>query len=86
MSTAHTLFTEESGNTGWIEGVAILGAVILVVFVTAINDWKKERQFRGLQNKIESSQKFSVIRSGNAMEIGVGDIVVGDIAQCKYGE
>ncbi len=40
---------EEEEEHGWIEGVAILVAVIIVVFVTAFNDWSKERQFRGLQ-------------------------------------
>lgn len=37
--------TEEAAN--WIEGVAILIAVLAVVTVTAANDWTKERQFRG---------------------------------------
>jgi hypothetical protein len=31
----------------WIEGVAILICVIVVVIVTAVNDYSKERQFRG---------------------------------------
>lgn len=81
-------FTDIPGepvNPGWIEGVAILGAVAIVVLVTAFNDWKKEKQFRGLQNKIESEHKFSVIRLGEVQQISVGDIVVGDICQVKYG-
>lgn len=80
--------TEEEGanHAGWIEGVAILGAVIIVVLVTAFNDWRKEKQFRGLQSKIESEHKFSVIRLGQVEQIPVGDIVVGDICQVKYGE
>ncbi|CAF5007623.1 unnamed protein product, partial [Rotaria sp. Silwood1] len=39
-------------NLEWIEGVAILVAVLVVVFVTAFNDWRKERQFRGLQKLV----------------------------------
>lgn len=73
------------GDTGWIEGAAILGSVIVVVLVTAINDYTKEKQFRGLQNKIEQEQKFAVIRAGQLVEIPVADIVVGDISQVKYG-
>ena len=45
-------FSAEEGaeeHADWIEGVAILLAVIIVVFVTAFNDWSKEKQFRGLQ-------------------------------------
>jgi magnesium-transporting ATPase (P-type) len=36
----------ENPSTGWIEGAAILFAVIIVVFVTAINDYQKEKQVR----------------------------------------
>merc|ERR1711994_746002 len=44
---------EEEHNTEWIEGLAILLAVVIVVLVTAFNDWSKEKQFRGLQDRIE---------------------------------
>ena len=74
------------GHAAWIEGVAILAAVVLVVFVTAFNDWRKEKQFRGLQSKIESEHKFAVIRAGVVEQIPVGDLVVGDICQVKYGK
>ncbi|KAI6187513.1 Calcium-transporting ATPase [Aphelenchoides besseyi] len=73
-------------DTGWIEGVAILIAVVVVVLVTAANDWSKEKQFRGLQSKIETEHKFSVIRGGVAMDIVIRDLVVGDIARVKYGD
>ncbi len=39
----------EEKETGWIEGVAILVSVIIVVLVTAVNDLQKERQFQALQ-------------------------------------
>ncbi|XP_065370729.1 plasma membrane calcium-transporting ATPase 1 isoform X9 [Calliphora vicina] len=77
---------EEEDHHGWIEGLAILISVIVVVIVTAFNDYSKERQFRGLQNRIEGEHKFSVIRGGEVCQISVGDIVVGDIAQIKYGD
>ncbi|XP_062608894.1 plasma membrane calcium-transporting ATPase 2-like isoform X4 [Saccostrea cucullata] len=73
-------------EAGWIEGVAILGAVVVVVLVTAFNDYQKEKQFRGLQSKIEHEHQFSVIRGGQDKNIPVGEIVVGDIAQVKYGD
>lgn len=73
-------------NLGWIEGVAILISVVVVVLVTALNDYTKERQFRGLQAKIETEHKFSVIRGGNQIQVVVNELVVGDIAQVKYGD
>lgn len=77
---------DDDEQHGWIEGLAILISVIVVVIVTAFNDYSKERQFRGLQNRIEGEHKFSVIRNGEANNISVGDIVVGDICQIKYGD
>ncbi|XP_030743668.1 plasma membrane calcium-transporting ATPase 4 [Echinops telfairi] len=77
---------QEEGDTGWIEGAAILFSVVIVVLVTAFNDWSKEKQFRGLQNRIEQEQKFSIIRNAQLIQLPVAEIVVGDIAQVKYGD
>ncbi|XP_065165915.1 plasma membrane calcium-transporting ATPase 2 isoform X4 [Atheta coriaria] len=79
-------FDDDETSHGWIEGLAILISVIVVVFVTAFNDYTKERQFRGLQNRIEGEHKFSVIRQAEVKQIGVSEIVVGDICQIKYGD
>ncbi|ETE66060.1 Plasma membrane calcium-transporting ATPase 3, partial [Ophiophagus hannah] len=76
---------EGESEAGWIEGAAILLSVICVVLVTAFNDWSKEKQFRGLQSRIEQEQKFTVIRNGQQVQIPVAELVVGDIAQIKYG-
>ncbi len=78
--------SEEEEHPEWIEGVAILIAVVIVVLVTAFNDWSKERQFRGLQDRIEGEQTFSVIRGGTAGQVQIGELVVGDIIQIKYGD
>ncbi|XP_075691471.1 plasma membrane calcium-transporting ATPase 3 isoform X3 [Rhinoderma darwinii] len=73
-------------EAGWIEGAAILLSVICVVWVTAFNDWSKEKQFRGLQSRIEQEQRFSVIRNAQVIQIPVAELIVGDIAQIKYGD
>ncbi|KAG7215440.1 hypothetical protein INR49_022510 [Caranx melampygus] len=79
---------EEEGESeaGWIEGAAILLSVACVVLVTAFNDWSREKQFRGLQNRIDQEQKFTVVRGGQVTQINVSEIVVGDILQVKYGD
>uniref|UniRef100_A0A1A8G668 Calcium-transporting ATPase n=1 Tax=Nothobranchius korthausae TaxID=1143690 RepID=A0A1A8G668_9TELE len=77
---------EGESEAGWIEGAAILLSVVCVVLVTAFNDWSKEKQFRGLQSRIEQEQKFQVVRGGQVIQLPVADIVVGDIAQIKYGD
>ncbi|XP_004862235.1 plasma membrane calcium-transporting ATPase 4 isoform X1 [Heterocephalus glaber] len=83
---ASTPEDENEAEAGWIEGAAILFSVIIVVLVTAFNDWSKEKQFRGLQSRIEQEQKFSIIRNGQLIQLPVAEIVVGDIAQIKYGD
>lgn len=78
--------SKEEANLEWIEGAAIIIAVLIVVGVTAFNDWRKERQFRGLQDRIESDNLTSVVRQGQLIQINVKDLVVGDICCIKYGD
>jgi Ca2+ transporting ATPase len=40
----------EDPDNGWIEGGAILFAVVLVALVTATNNFRKEAQFRKLNS------------------------------------
>merc|ERR1712223_548957 len=42
--------------------------------------------FRGLQERIDGEQTFSVIRKGEAIQVNNAELVVGDIAQVKYGD
>lgn len=39
-------------SVDWIEGVAIVAAIIIVVLVGSLNDWQKERQFVRLNEKV----------------------------------
>ncbi|XP_074023582.1 plasma membrane calcium-transporting ATPase 3-like, partial [Numenius arquata] len=77
---------EGEAEAGWIEGAAILLSVACVVLVTAFNDWSKERQFRGLQSRIEQEQRVAVVRRGRQAQVPVADLVVGDVVQVKYGD
>lgn len=70
----------------FIEGFAILMAILVVILVTAYNDWSKEKQFRSLQDKISEEQSATVIRNGQNVVISVADVVVGDVVQVKYGD
>lgn len=85
-SNLSVCFFLEETNVDWIEGAAIILAVLVVIFVTAFNDWSKEKQFRGLQKQIENEQKFNLIRNNQCEQVHLRDIVVGDICQIKYGD
>ncbi|KAL1641563.1 plasma membrane calcium [Didymella pomorum] len=69
----------------WIEGVAIIAAIAIVVAVGAANDWQKERQFVRLNRKKED-RTIKAIRSGKKCEISVFDIVVGDVVNLEPGD
>ena len=45
-----------NGGKSWVEGAAILAAVTVVVLVTAINDFQKEKQFWELSELSEESE------------------------------
>jgi Ca2+-transporting ATPase len=69
----------------WIEGVAIIVAILIVVVVGAANDWQKERQFVKLNRK-KDDRTIKVIRSGKLREISVYDIFVGDVVNLEPGD
>ncbi|KAH7398221.1 calcium transporting P-type ATPase-like protein [Pyrenochaeta sp. MPI-SDFR-AT-0127] len=69
----------------WIEGVAIITAIAIVVVVGAANDWQKERQFVKLNRKKED-RTIKVVRSGKTREISVYDVFVGDVVNLEPGD
>ncbi|KAJ7284885.1 calcium-transporting ATPase [Mycena rebaudengoi] len=69
----------------WVEGVAIMVAVFIVVIVGSVNDWQKERQFKDLNDKKEE-RGVKVIRGGVETVIDIKQVVVGDIALLEPGE
>ena len=73
-------------NLDWIEGVAIIVAVLVVVLVSSFNDWSKERQFRGLQTRLTSEQRANVCRRGHIVQIDLERLCVGDVCLVKYGD
>eukprot|EP00123_Amoebidium_parasiticum_P012647 comp21496_c0_seq1/m.29799 comp21496_c0_seq1/g.29799 ORF comp21496_c0_seq1/g.29799 comp21496_c0_seq1/m.29799 type:complete len:976 (-) comp21496_c0_seq1:248-3175(-) len=75
----------EDPRTGWIEGAAIIVAVLLVVMVTAANDYEKELQFRKLNAK-KDMKEVKVVRGGERAQVMVNDIVVGDIVIVETGD
>ncbi|KAL2161063.1 hypothetical protein VTH06DRAFT_8776 [Thermothelomyces fergusii] len=69
----------------WVEGVAIMVAIFIVVAVGTLNDWQMQRQFNTL-NKRAGDRTVKVIRSGRSVEISVFDIMVGDVMHLFAGD
>ncbi|KAL3962561.1 hypothetical protein ACCO45_004084 [Purpureocillium lilacinum] len=69
----------------WVEGVAIIAAIAIVVIVGSLNDYSKERQFARL-NKKKQDRNVKVVRSGKTVEVSVFDLMVGDVIHLEPGD
>ncbi|KAI1349503.1 calcium-translocating P-type ATPase [Xylaria sp. FL0043] len=72
-------------SVDWVEGVAIIIAILIVTLVGSLNDWQKERAFVKLNAKKED-REIKVIRSGKSFMINVHDILVGDVLHLEPGD
>ncbi|EFA81180.1 hypothetical protein PPL_06017 [Heterostelium album PN500] len=73
-----------SDTNGWVESISIIFAVVIVVTVTSLNNYSKEKQFRKLNSK-RDYRNVKVIRSGTQLEIDVHELNVGDILMIESG-
>ena len=69
----------------WVEGLAIEVAVVIVVLVTGLNDYRREKQFVVLNAKKEDRQ-VKAVRSGKSIMISVFDVMVGDVLHLESGD
>lgn len=72
-------------NTAWIEGFAILMAVMICASVTAVNDYQKEQQFLKLNSVADSRKKVTLRRNGELLDIHQDNLLVGDVVQLSEG-
>lgn len=77
--------TPEKRKTAWIEGVAVMVAVMICATVSAVNDYQKERQFLKLNSVADERKKVSLKRDGVALEIHQDLVLVGDIIHIQEG-
>jgi Ca2+-transporting ATPase len=76
----------EEPDHGWIEGVAIYAAVILVSMINTVNDYSKELQFRALEASAQQEEKTTVVRNGGVHRIKSSELVVGDVVKLQVGD
>ncbi|KAI1103866.1 hypothetical protein F4804DRAFT_352610 [Jackrogersella minutella] len=72
-------------SVDWVEGVAIIIAILIVTLVGSLNDWQKERAFVKLNAKKED-REIKVVRSGKSFMINVHEILVGDVLHLEPGD
>lgn len=69
----------------WVEGVAIIVAIVIIVLMGSANDYEQERQFLKLNVK-KQAREVKVIRSGKSREISALDVLVGDVVRLEPGD
>ncbi|XP_071937977.1 putative calcium-transporting ATPase 13, plasma membrane-type [Coffea arabica] len=76
---------ENGPKEGWYDGGSIFVAVFLVISVSAISNFRQNRQFEKL-SKVSSNIPVEVVRNGRRQQISIFEIVVGDVVRLKIGD
>ncbi|XP_030551279.1 calcium-transporting ATPase 9, plasma membrane-type-like isoform X2 [Rhodamnia argentea] len=75
----------EGIKEGWYDGGSIAFAVLLVIFVTAVSDYRQSLQFQNL-NEEKRNIQLEIMRGGRMVKVSIHDIVVGDIVPLNIGD
>jgi len=75
----------EGIKEGWFDGGSIFFAVMLVILVTAISDYRQSLQFQNL-NEEKRNIQLQVIRGGRRSKVSIFDLVVGDVLPLNIGD
>ncbi|WOK95006.1 calcium-transporting ATPase 8, plasma membrane-type-like [Canna indica] len=75
----------EGIKEGWYDGGSIAFAVILVIVVTAVSDYRQSLQFQNL-NEEKRNIQIEVIRGGRRFKVSIFELVVGDVVPLKIGD
>ena len=70
---------------GYLEGIAIVVVVCVVVFLQAYIDYVKELKFRQL-NSIKDNYMVKVVRDGEVHAVTAGEVMVGDLVELVAGD
>lgn len=75
----------EDYTTGWMDGLTIFMSVAIIVSVSSINNYMKEKQFEQLYASQEKTN-VNVFRNSRTETICVFDLVVGDLLFIQQGD
>ncbi|CAI9099828.1 OLC1v1036710C2 [Oldenlandia corymbosa var. corymbosa] len=75
----------EGWPKGMYDGLGIILSIFLVVFVTAISDYKQSLQFKAL-DKEKKKIFIQVTRDGCRQKVSIYDLVVGDVVHLSIGD
>ncbi|XWS42502.1 hypothetical protein CRYUN_Cryun16bG0019500 [Craigia yunnanensis] len=70
---------------GWFDGGSIIVAVVLVVVISAVSNYRQSKQFEELSHE-SNDIRVQVVRNGRHQPVSIFDLVVGDIVSLKIGD
>ncbi|KAG5560236.1 hypothetical protein RHGRI_003506 [Rhododendron griersonianum] len=76
---------EHGLKDGWYDGGSIFVAVFLVIAVSALSNFRQNRQFVKL-SKVSNNIQVDVMRNGRRQQVSIFEIVVGDVVCLKIGD
>ena len=76
----------DADEPAWLNGAAILLAVLVVVVVECVNNEQKQRAFMNLNAASEETSLSSVTRAGARTLVPRRDVVVGDVVDLQAGD
>ena len=76
---------DSSYRPHYIDGLAILAAVLIASFVTTLNEARAAKQFR-LLNQAREDIPIKVLRGGHVKKVSIYELVVGDLVYFDPGD
>ena len=76
--------TGQKDPSEWIEGIAILMAVAIIIIIGAINNYQKAKKFEEIEGQADK-KTVCVIRAGHVVSLQSTELVVGDLVVVENG-
>ncbi|KAG4914774.1 hypothetical protein AAZX31_19G035000 [Glycine max] len=76
---------EHGIKEGWYDGGSIFVAVFIVISLSAVSNFRQNRQFDKL-SQVSNDIQIDVVRSGRRQNVSIFEIVVGDVICLKIGD
>ncbi|KDP40245.1 hypothetical protein JCGZ_02243 [Jatropha curcas] len=76
---------EHGLKEGWYDGGSIFVAVFLVIAVSAVSNYRQNRQFDKF-SKVSNNIQIDVVRNCRRQQVSIFELVVGDVICLKIGD
>ncbi|KAJ3104116.1 hypothetical protein HDU96_009057 [Phlyctochytrium bullatum] len=81
-----TAFAQKKDPIAFVDGLAIVVAVVVIVMISAANDSRKQAQFRKLSDYSRSLAQTTTVRDGTHRQVPNAKLLVGDVCHVAAGD